>query len=94
MNVTRNVSLTGTEEIAGVTINYTTNYTDTEGPTNVHVSGVKNEPGMETRIYRTFTPDGKYTPAPLSPAVAPFDKAFNDAILTSVMSIFTDYKTL
>lgn len=94
MNVTRNVSLNCVEDISGITTNYTTNYSDDVAPTSIHVSASKSEPGIELRIYRTYTPDGKFTPVPSTPVVGPFDKAFNDAVLKSVTNIFTNYKTL
>lgn len=94
MNVTRNVSLNCVEEIAGINTNYSVSYTNDVEPTTIQVSASKNEPGVDLRIYRTYTADGKFTPIPSTPVVGPFDKAFNDAVLVTVKNIFANYKTL
>lgn len=94
MNVNRTVNLNITEVINDINISYSTYYQGNNGPSSITMNASYNKPGVESRIYRTYTSDMNFTPSPEATIPSVFDEAFEIAVTASIENIFTNYATI
>lgn len=94
MNINRSTNLNGNEVIGEIHVSYSTNYIENSAPTVISMNASYNKPGAESRTYRTYSPDGSYTPEKDPSIAGIFDEDFDASVLVSIMDLFTNYATI